>query len=189
MAVTFGVGHADDSLVHAAMRWDEGCLGQSVLVSCRVNLTDGDFLDSRFPFHRSLLVLGLDAVPLPFHELDRDRLFGDGLGVPIQHYRFKRLFLACNANITLGADTGVKLTLVHHQRRTAADQAAGYIRDVGVEGHCLADLALAQIDCPREFKMTECIGPKLGEHTEEILANFLGYGEETIAELKAEGVI
>jgi formyl-CoA transferase len=35
----------------------------------------------------------------------------------------------------------------------------------------------------------ECAGPKLGEHTEEILASLLGYGEDRIAELRQEGVI
>lgn len=35
----------------------------------------------------------------------------------------------------------------------------------------------------------ECIGPKLGEHTEEILSSFLGYSQERIGQLKSEGVI
>lgn len=35
----------------------------------------------------------------------------------------------------------------------------------------------------------EHVGPKLGEHTEEVLAGLLGYGEDRIAELKREGVI
>ena len=35
----------------------------------------------------------------------------------------------------------------------------------------------------------ECPGPRLGEHTEEILTTLLGYSEEKIATLKQEGVL
>ena len=37
--------------------------------------------------------------------------------------------------------------------------------------------------------VVERAGPRLGEHTEEILANFLGYSEDRIAELRREGAI
>ena len=35
----------------------------------------------------------------------------------------------------------------------------------------------------------ECPGPRLGEHTEEILTTLLGYGEEELAMLRQEGVL
>jgi CoA:oxalate CoA-transferase len=63
---------------------------------------------------------------------------------------------------------------------------------------------LVEVSCPElgKFKIAgvpmklsdtpgavECAGPKLGEHTEEILASLLGYGEDRIAELRREGVV
>jgi CoA:oxalate CoA-transferase len=47
-------------------------------------------------------------------------------------------------------------------------------------------LALKLSDTPGSI---ECPGPRLGEHTEEILATLLGYSEEKIATLKQEGVL
>ena len=46
---------------------------------------------------------------------------------------------------------------------------------------------------PFKFSDTECsvrrASPKLGEHSEEILAGELGYGNEAIAQLRQEGVV
>ena len=53
--------------------------------------------------------------------------------------------------------------------------------------------ALKMLGIPFKFSDTECsvrrAPPKLGEHSEEILAGELGYGNEAIAQLRQEGVV
>jgi len=53
--------------------------------------------------------------------------------------------------------------------------------------------ALKMLGIPFKFSDTECSvqrpPPKLGEHTDEILAGELGYGSEAIAQLRRDGVI
>jgi glutaryl-CoA transferase len=53
--------------------------------------------------------------------------------------------------------------------------------------------ALKMLGVPFKFSDTECsvrrAPPKLGEHSEEILAGELGYGSEAIAQLRRDGVV
>jgi crotonobetainyl-CoA:carnitine CoA-transferase CaiB-like acyl-CoA transferase len=53
--------------------------------------------------------------------------------------------------------------------------------------------ALKMLGIPFTFSDTECSlrrpPPKLGEHSEEILATELGYGNEALAQLRRDGVV
>jgi CoA:oxalate CoA-transferase len=73
------------------------------------------------------------------------------------------------------------------------DDAQLNAREMLVEVECgdlgrykIPGLPLKLSDTPGTI---ECPGPRLGEHTEEILATLLGYSEEKIAALKQEGVL
>ena len=68
----------------------------------------------------------------------------------------------------------------------AARQAIVRLQHPGLGEFPMQNVAPRLADTPGEVRW---VGPELGEHTDEVLSELLGLGDEEIASLRARGVI